>query len=139
QAEQADLGARKEGKRNVLDDLALGRDDLGYADHGVDVLHGRLSLLLVMAEPLPTVRTMGPSPVICRHPGESRDPVSGSFDIHVLVPLGSCRAGCFPFWESSQNHCVGHDGFNNVILPKLPAVLAERRSRRTRTSVCSNM
>src|SRR6185437_5649078 len=92
------------------------------------IARATLSLLLVMAEPLPTVRTMGPSPVICRHPGESRDPVSGSFDIHVLVPLGSCRAGCFPFGESSQNHCAGHDGFSNVVLPKLPAVLAERRA-----------
>ena len=40
EAEQADLGAREERQRDVLDDLALWRDRLGHAVHGVDVLHG---------------------------------------------------------------------------------------------------
>jgi hypothetical protein len=38
EAEQADLGAGEEGQRDVLDDLALGRDDLAHAEHGHDVL-----------------------------------------------------------------------------------------------------
>ncbi len=38
QAQQADLGTREEGQRDVLDDLPLGRDHLGHAVHGVDVL-----------------------------------------------------------------------------------------------------
>ena len=40
QAQQADLRAREEGQGNVLDDLPLGRDHLGHAVHGVDVLRG---------------------------------------------------------------------------------------------------
>ena len=41
EAEQADLGAREEGERDVLDDLALGRDDLAHAVHREYVLsHG---------------------------------------------------------------------------------------------------
>ena len=40
QAQQADLRAREEGQRDVLDDLPLGRDHLGHAVHGVDVLRG---------------------------------------------------------------------------------------------------
>ena len=39
EAQQADLGAGEERQRDVLDDLALGRDRLGHAVHGVDVLH----------------------------------------------------------------------------------------------------
>ena len=35
QAEQADLGAREEREGDVLDDLALGRDDLAHADHRI--------------------------------------------------------------------------------------------------------
>jgi len=56
-----------------------------------------------------------------------------------LIPLASWRAGYFCFGKSSQNHCAAHAGFGNVVLPKLPSVLAERRPRRTRTSLCSNM
>jgi hypothetical protein len=40
QAQQADLGARIEGQRDVLDDLPLGRDHLADPVHGVDVLRG---------------------------------------------------------------------------------------------------
>jgi hypothetical protein len=41
EAEQADLGAGEEGERDVLDDLALGRDDLAHAVHREYVLsHG---------------------------------------------------------------------------------------------------
>jgi len=40
QAQQADLGAREERQRDVLDDLPLGRDHLADAVHGVDVLRG---------------------------------------------------------------------------------------------------
>jgi hypothetical protein len=39
QPQKADLGARKERQRDVLDDLALRGDDLADPDHGVDVLH----------------------------------------------------------------------------------------------------
>ena len=42
EAEQADLGAREERQRDVLDDLALRRHGLADAVHGVDVLHWRL-------------------------------------------------------------------------------------------------
>jgi hypothetical protein len=38
EAEQADLGAGEEGQRDVLDDLALGGDDLAHAEHGHYVL-----------------------------------------------------------------------------------------------------
>ena len=38
-AQQADLGAGEERKRDVLDDLALGRNDLADAVHRVNVLH----------------------------------------------------------------------------------------------------
>ena len=42
QAQHADLGAREERERDVLEDLALGRDDLAHAVHRVNVLrHGR--------------------------------------------------------------------------------------------------
>ncbi|MNN02216.1 hypothetical protein D3C81_1148640 [compost metagenome] len=44
QAQQADLGAREERQRDVLDDLPLGRDHLADAVHGVDVLRGHESL-----------------------------------------------------------------------------------------------
>jgi len=40
QAQQADLRARIEGQRDVLDDLPLGRDHLADPVHGVDVLRG---------------------------------------------------------------------------------------------------
>ena len=40
QAQQADLRAREEGQRDVLDDLPLGRDHLADPVHGVDVLRG---------------------------------------------------------------------------------------------------
>ena len=41
EAEQADLGAGEEGERDVLDDLAFGRDDLAHAVHRKYVLsHG---------------------------------------------------------------------------------------------------
>jgi len=41
QAQHADLGARKKRKRDVTQDLPLGRHDLADAVHGVDVLgHG---------------------------------------------------------------------------------------------------
>src|SRR4029079_15035383 len=41
QAEHADLGAGEERERNVLEDLALGRNDLAHAVHREDVLsHG---------------------------------------------------------------------------------------------------
>ena len=41
QAQHADLGAGKERERDVLEDHALGRDDLAHAVHRVDVLsHG---------------------------------------------------------------------------------------------------
>jgi hypothetical protein len=41
--QQADLGAGVERDGDVLDDLALGRNDLAHADHGIDVLrHGNL-------------------------------------------------------------------------------------------------
>jgi hypothetical protein len=41
QAEQADLGSREEGKGDVLDDLALGRNDLVHAQHRHYILgHG---------------------------------------------------------------------------------------------------
>jgi hypothetical protein len=41
QAEEADLRPGVEGKGDVLEDLALGRNDLAHADHRVDVLsHG---------------------------------------------------------------------------------------------------
>jgi hypothetical protein len=41
QAQQADLRAREEGQRDVLDDLALGRNGLADTVHRVDVLrHG---------------------------------------------------------------------------------------------------
>ena len=42
EAEHADLGAREEGQRDVLEDLALGRNDLAHAVHRVDVLSHRL-------------------------------------------------------------------------------------------------
>ncbi|OIQ96268.1 hypothetical protein GALL_217880 [mine drainage metagenome] len=38
QSEHADLGAGEEGQRDVLEDLALGRDDLADAVHGENVL-----------------------------------------------------------------------------------------------------
>jgi len=38
ESQHADLGAGKEGQRHVAQDLALGRDDLADAMHGVDVL-----------------------------------------------------------------------------------------------------
>ncbi len=38
QAEHADLGAGKERQRDVLEDLALGRNDLAHAVHGENVL-----------------------------------------------------------------------------------------------------
>ena len=38
QTEHADLGAREKRQRNVLQDLAPARDDLGDTVHGVDVL-----------------------------------------------------------------------------------------------------
>ena len=37
------------------------------------------------------------------------------------------RAGDFCFGKSHQNHCAWHDGFGNVVLPKLPC--DARRSR----------
>jgi hypothetical protein len=37
----------------------------------------------------------------------------------------------FPFGESSQSHCARHNGFSNILLLKLPLVLADRRPRRT--------
>ncbi|MNV70908.1 hypothetical protein D3C71_1638920 [compost metagenome] len=41
QAQHADLGARKKRKRDIAQDLPLGRHDLADAVHGVDVLgHG---------------------------------------------------------------------------------------------------
>ncbi len=40
QAQQADLRARKETQRNVLDDFAFRGNDLAHPVHGVDVLHG---------------------------------------------------------------------------------------------------
>src|SRR5690606_28817675 len=40
EAEQADLGAREEAQRDVLDDLPLRRDHLADPVHGVDVLRG---------------------------------------------------------------------------------------------------
>jgi hypothetical protein len=40
--QEADLGARVEGERYVLDDLALGRNNLAHADHRVNELgHGK--------------------------------------------------------------------------------------------------
>jgi hypothetical protein len=47
QAEQADLGARVERERDVLEDLALGRNDLAHANHRVDELGhmGRTAVL----------------------------------------------------------------------------------------------
>ena len=47
QAEQADLGAGEEGQGNVLDDLALGRDDFAHAEHGHYILSHDLNLLRV--------------------------------------------------------------------------------------------
>jgi hypothetical protein len=45
EAEHADLGARKEGQRNVTQDLSLGRHDLADAVHRKDILgHGVSSL-----------------------------------------------------------------------------------------------
>jgi hypothetical protein len=41
EAEQADLGAGEEGQGDVLDDLALGGNDLAHAEHGHDVLGHR--------------------------------------------------------------------------------------------------
>ena len=41
QAEHADLGAGKEVERDVLEDLALGRNDLADPAQGVDVLSHR--------------------------------------------------------------------------------------------------
>ena len=38
QAEHADLGAGEKAERDVLEDLALGRNDLAHAVHGEDVL-----------------------------------------------------------------------------------------------------
>jgi hypothetical protein len=38
QSQHADLGAREERQRNVLQDLPLGRNDLAHADHGINVL-----------------------------------------------------------------------------------------------------
>jgi len=38
QAEHADLGAGKEGQRNILKDLAFRWDDFAHAIHGVDVI-----------------------------------------------------------------------------------------------------
>ncbi|MGH8113271.1 MAG: hypothetical protein ACREPL_15345, partial [Rhodanobacteraceae bacterium] len=32
-----------------------------------------------------------------------------------------------------------HDGFGNVVLPKLPSVLADRAPARTRTSLCADL
>jgi hypothetical protein len=49
------------------------------------------------------------------------------------------RAGYFPFGESNQSHCAGHDGFADFVSAKLPSVLAERQPRRTRPSLASNM
>jgi hypothetical protein len=39
--QQADLGAGVERERNVLEDLAFGRNDLAHADHRIDVLSHR--------------------------------------------------------------------------------------------------
>jgi hypothetical protein len=40
ETQHADLGAREEGQRNVLDDFALRGHDLADPVHGVDELHG---------------------------------------------------------------------------------------------------
>ncbi|GEM_PF-5127115 len=60
-------------------------------------------------------------------------------DVHVLVPHASMRAGYFPFGESNQSRCAGHDGLADVVSARLPLVLADRAPARTRTSLCSNM
>ncbi|MNU03777.1 hypothetical protein D3C72_2479240 [compost metagenome] len=47
QAQQADLGAREERERNILDDLALGRNDLAHLEHGHYILSHFMPLNLL--------------------------------------------------------------------------------------------
>ena len=64
---------------------------------------------------------------------------SARCDVPVFFSAHPMRAGDFFFGKSHQNHCAGHGGFGNVVLPKRPLVLAERQPRRTRPSVASDM
>ena len=50
QAQHADLGAREEGQRNVLQNLTFRWDDFAHAVHGIDVIgHGMCSCRFVKA------------------------------------------------------------------------------------------
>jgi hypothetical protein len=79
--------------------------------------------LLVNANPLPAEG--------------GRDEVAGGCQNKQFRSLP--RAGYFCFGKSSQNHCTQYGGFDNIVLSKLPLVLADRAPARTRTSLCSNI
>ncbi|HET7930598.1 MAG TPA: hypothetical protein VFL63_04310, partial [Rhodanobacteraceae bacterium] len=76
--------------------------------------------------------------VFFRAAPEARVLISQERGSVVLFRSPRRRAGYFCFGKSSQNHCARHAGFGNVVLPKLPLVLADRAPARTRTSLCSD-
>jgi hypothetical protein len=56
-------------------------------------------------------------------------------DIPVPIPRAPCLAGYFPFGESNQSHCAGHDESTDTLSASLPPVFADRTPAQTPTSM----
>ena len=105
EAEQADLGAREERKRDVLDDLALRRNDLADADHRVDVLHANSGIGSIPTRPGGQGRRSGKRGLrIIADPGAGR---------HVLGGMGNREWGMVekPIFGRTARFCSIYSPF----------------------------
>jgi len=72
-----------------------------------------------------------------RPKGEPQDVASNPLTLsHDGLGSARCRArATFVSAKVAKTIARGHNGFGNFLLPQLPSVLAERRPRRTPTSM----